>query len=166
MAGLIVVLLFTSASSNPITLKQEGYLQIMNAETVPLRQYIFFNNATGIRISGDHSSISIPSVTNDEVLMLGSAPSNSSRLHRVLGSNFLQEITMIKTANAENINTLSPNQWLTRPKRRTRRHEKEQRINLVRRHIFYTKHFPTLQDSYVDPLKKFLATNLAVSLLL
>ena len=49
-------------------------------------------------------------------------------------------------------------------------------INLVRRssncacvritHFFYTKYFSTLQDSYVDPLKQFLATNLAVGLLL
>ena len=56
-------------------------------------------------------------MTNDEVVMSGSPPSNSSRPHRVLGSNFLQETTMIKAANAENINTLSSNQWLTRPKR-------------------------------------------------
>ena len=39
VAGFISALLFTSASSNPITLEQEGYLQIINAETVPLRQY-------------------------------------------------------------------------------------------------------------------------------
>ena len=56
VAGFILALLFTSASSNLITLEQEGYLQIINAENGAL-EAIFFISATGIRISGDHSSV-------------------------------------------------------------------------------------------------------------
>ena len=175
MAGFILALLFTSASSNPITLKQEVYLQIINAENGVL-EAVFFTNATGIRISCDHSSISITSMTNDEVLMSGCAPSNSSRRHRVLGSNFLQETTTDENGERRKHQYIVAESMVDQTKEESEATRKEQRINLVRRssncayvritHFFYTKYFSTLQDSYVDPLKKFLATSLAVSLLL
>ena len=95
MAGFlfpILAVLFIAASANPMTNEQESRLQIINAENNVL-EAIFFIAETGIRIYGDSSSITVTSMSNNEVLMSGSAPSDSSRLYRVLDSNFLQEKT-------------------------------------------------------------------------
>ena len=95
MAGFLfpfLAVLFIAASANPMTNEQESRLQIINAENNVL-EAIFFIAETGIRIYGDSSSITVTSMSNNEVLMSGSAPSDSSRLYRVLDSNFLQEKT-------------------------------------------------------------------------
>jgi hypothetical protein len=95
MAGFIfsfLAVLFIAASANPTTNEQESRLQIINAENNVL-EAIFFTAETGIRIYGDSSSITVTSMSNNEVLMSGSAPSDSSRLYRVLDSNFLLEKT-------------------------------------------------------------------------
>ena len=95
MAGFLLpflAVLFIAASANPITYEQEGRLHIINAGNNIL-EAIFYTEETGIGIYGDNSNITINSMSDHEVLMAGSAPSDSSRLYRVLGTNFLQQTT-------------------------------------------------------------------------
>ena len=95
MAGFLLpflAVLFIAASANPITYEQEGRLHIINAGNNIL-EAIFYTQETGIGIYGDNSNITIISMSDNEVLLSGSAPSDSSRLYRVLGTNFLQQTT-------------------------------------------------------------------------
>ncbi|CAI8007659.1 hypothetical protein GBAR_LOCUS5321 [Geodia barretti] len=95
MAGFLLpflAVLFIAASANPITYEQEGRLHIINAGNNIL-EAIFYTEETGIGIYGDNSNITIISMSDNEVLLSGSAPSDSSRLYRVLGTNFLQQTT-------------------------------------------------------------------------
>jgi hypothetical protein len=95
MAGFLLpflAVLFIAVSANPITYEQEGRLHIINAGNNIL-EAIFFTEEMGIGIYGDNSNITIISMSDHEVLLSGSAPSDSSRLYRVLGTNFLQQTT-------------------------------------------------------------------------
>ena len=130
MAGFILAFtaaLFITASSNPITYEQEGHLQIIDAENGVL-EAVFFTRATGIRISGDPSSISIVSMSDDEVLMSGSAPNNSSRLYRVLGSNFFKETTTDENGERRKHQYVVPESLVDQAKEESEATRKEQRI--------------------------------------
>ena len=130
MAGYILAFtaaLFITAFSNPISYEQEGHLQIIDAENGIL-EATFFTDATGIRISGDPSSISITSMSDEEVLMSGSALSDSSRLYRVLGSNFLKETTTDENGERRKHQYVVPESLVDQAKEESEATRKEQRI--------------------------------------
>ena len=123
---IVALIIAASVSANPITYGQEGHLQLINAENNVL-EAIFIHTEGGIRIYGDNSSITIASMSNNEVLMSGSAPSDAFRLYRVLESNFLQHTTTDENGQRRKFQFIVPESLADRAKEdlKTR---KEQRI--------------------------------------
>lgn len=129
MAGIIVgfsAALFIAVSANPATYDKDDRLNIINAEDNVL-EATFFTAEAGIRIYGDESSITISSMSNNEVLMSGSKPSESTKYYRVLESHFLEQTTINENGERRKSQFILPESFVDQAKEDIRT-KNEQRI--------------------------------------
>ena len=129
MAGIIAAFsaaLFIAVSANPATYDKDDRLKIIKAENNVL-EATFFAAEAGIRIYGDESSIMISSMSNNEVLMSASTPSESTKYYRVLESHFLEQITINENGERRKSQFILPESFVDQAKEGIRT-ENEERI--------------------------------------
>ena len=86
---LSALILAVTVSAVPPTGPRDGRLRIIDVGESTL-EALFYNADTGIRIHADSVSLTLLSMSNDQVLLSGTRPHDSSLMISVMGSSFLQ----------------------------------------------------------------------------
>ena len=104
---LSAVLLAVTVSAVPPSGSRDGRLRIIDVGENTL-EAIFYNADTGIRIRADSVSLTVISISNDQVLLSGTRPHGSSFLTSVMGSSFLQYNTTLETGEQRKVEIIIP----------------------------------------------------------
>ena len=99
--------LAASIAAIPSSDSAHGRLQIIEVGKNTL-EAIFYEEETGIRIRADSTSLTLISMANDEVLLSGSKPHDSSLLTSVMGSSFLKYATTTETGEKRKVEFIVP----------------------------------------------------------
>ena len=104
---LSAVILAVTVSAAPPSGPRDGRLRIIDVGESTL-EAIFYNADTGIRIRADSVSLTLLSMSNDQVLLSGTRPHGSSFLTSVMGSSFLQYNTTLETGEQRKVEFIVP----------------------------------------------------------
>ena len=104
---LSAIILTVTVSAVPPSGSRDGRLRIIDVGENTL-EAIFYNADTGIRIRADSVSLTLISMSNDQVLLSGTRPHGSSFLTSVMGSSFLQYNTTLETGEQRKVEFIVP----------------------------------------------------------
>ena len=109
LAFLSTAILAVSVTAVPTCILNpaNGTLQLIEVGENTL-EAIFYNEETGIRICANSTSLTLISMANDEVLLSGSRPHNTSLLTSVMGSWFLKYATTNETGEQRGVEIAVP----------------------------------------------------------
>ena len=109
LAFLSTAILAVSVTAVPTCIPNpaNGTLQFIEVGENTL-EAIFYNEATGVRIRANSTSLMLISMANDEVLLSGSRPHNTSLLTSVMGSWFLKYATTNETGEQRGVEIAVP----------------------------------------------------------
>ena len=104
---LSAVLLAVTVSAVPPSGSRDGRLRIIDVGENTL-EALFYNADTGFRIRADSVSLTVISMSNDQVLLSGTRPHGSSFLTSVMGSSFLQYNITLETGEQRKVEFIVP----------------------------------------------------------
>ena len=129
--GLVILttaILAVSVTAVPILDSANSRLQIIEVGENTL-EVIFYNEQTGIRIRADSTSLTLISMADDEVLLSGSRPHNSSLLSSVMGTSFLEYATTSETGEQRKVEFVVPESLVDQTKKAVEELKEERLIN-------------------------------------